>query len=112
MGRLWLYRAIPGNNKELCLDATYAFASVSYVSYITLTISLAHLRVFLGYVSVYDFETPEELLAIVPSFGAESPTYEDALQEVKMAIRRYQDTWRDREDYIDGDAYLALTPAM
>lgn len=62
--------------------------------------------------SVYDFETPEELIAIVPSLGAESPTYEDALQEVKLAIRRYQDKWRDREDYIDGDAYLALTPAM
>ncbi|KAJ3559585.1 hypothetical protein NM688_g249 [Phlebia brevispora] len=69
-------------------------------------------HVFGGYVDVSCCRTAEQLLKAAPWGEDRYETREQALSVAKGAIRRYFDLWSGRRDYVFGDVYKALIPAM
>ena len=72
---------------------------------------VAYINALGGCVNICLFDSPEELVEFEPRYRSETKTYEDAVRRARADITEWQDTWRRREDYIDGEAYLALIPA-
>ncbi len=61
---------------------------------------------------IYAFDTAEDLVKFEPRYMTTMGTHDLAVRQAKADIREWQETWMHRKDYIDGDAYLALSPAM
>ena len=62
--------------------------------------------------SVFLFNTPEELVELEPKYKKETKTYADAVRLAKMDLAEWQTTWRHRVEFIAGDEYLIVNPAM
>ncbi|KAJ3556367.1 hypothetical protein NM688_g2067 [Phlebia brevispora] len=65
--------------------------------------------IFGGFVSVRDFTTPEELLALAPDYDDRYEP-EEALKRAKAVIRGYLRQWKDRKPYVLGNVRETLLP--
>lgn len=60
---------------------------------------------------LYRFESAEDLVRVEPRYRAETRSYDAAVERASADIHEWQERWKRRRDYIDGDAYMALSPA-